>query len=103
MTIKVDENNLKHGLLGLTVALIEVICDALKHQAFRRMEGESLSEEEIERLGSALMDLDKAIKDIKQEQGIAESVEAVREGLDEVADEVIDKIINPDRWGDGDA
>ncbi len=103
MTIKVDENNLKHGLLGLTVALVEVICDTLKHQAFRRMDGGSLTEEEIERLGSALMDLDKAIEDIKQEQDIAESVQAVREGLDEVASEVIDKMINPHRWGDGDA
>jgi hypothetical protein len=103
VTIKVDENNLKYGLLGLTVALVEVICDTLKHQAFRRMDSGFLTEEEIERLGSALMDLDKAVEDIKQEQGIAESVQVVREGLDEVADEFIDKIINPQRWGERDA
>lgn len=101
MAIRVDEDNLKHGLLSLVVALVEVIRDALKHQACRRMEGGSLTEEEIERVGRALLSLDRAIDELKEEQGIAESVRAVREGLDEIADDVIDRILNPERWGDG--
>lgn len=96
--IDIDEDNLKHGVLGLVIALVEVIRDALRLQAFKRMEGGSLTEEEINRLGEALMDLDTAIDQIKEEQGITESVKAVRDGLDSIVDDVIDKIINPERW-----
>jgi len=98
MAIQVDETNLKHGVLGLVLALVEVIRDALKIQALKRMESGVLSEEECERLGKALMDLDIALEEIKEEQGITESVRAVRDGLDEIVDDVIDRLINPERW-----
>jgi hypothetical protein len=98
MPIDIDGDNLKHGVLGLVIALVEIIKDALNLQAMKRMEGGSLSEQEIERLGEALMDLDIAIEEIKKEQGITESVKSVRDGLDSIVDEVIDKIINPERW-----
>jgi hypothetical protein len=96
--VGVDEKNLKQGVLGLVIALVEIIRDALRLQASKRMEGESLTEEEIERLGRALFDLDTAIEEIKEEQGIAESVRSVRDGLDRIVDEVLGKIINPEKW-----
>lgn len=98
MPIDIDEDNLKHGVLGLVIALVEIIKDALRLQALKRMEGGSLTEEEIDRLGQALMDLDIAIEEIKKEQGITESVKSVRDGLDNIVDDVLDKIINPERW-----
>ena len=98
MPIDIDEKNLKHGVLGLVIALVEIIKEALRLQALKRMEGGSLTEEEIERLGEALMDLDIAIEEIKKEQGITESVKSVRDGLDNIVDDVLDKIINPERW-----
>ena len=98
MVVDIDEKNLKHGVLGLVIALTEVIRDALRLQANRRMEAGSLTEEEIERLGLALEDLDKAIEDIKEEQGIAESVKSVRDGLDDVVDEILGKMISPEKW-----
>jgi hypothetical protein len=98
MAINIDEKNLKYGVLGLVIALVEVIRDALKIQAFRRMEGGALSEEESERLGEALLELDIAIEEIKAEQGITEAVQSVRDGLDEIVDSVIDSIVNPERW-----
>lgn len=100
MPIDIDEDNLKHGLLGLIMALVEIIRDALKHQARARIKSGILTEEEVERLGSALMELDIAIEDIKEEQGIVESVKGVRDGLDEIVDSVVDRIINPYRWED---
>ncbi len=98
MVLDIDEKSLKHGVLGLVIALVEVIRDALKLQATKRTEGGSLTEEEIERLGQALMDLDIAIEEIKREQGIVESVRSVRDGLDEIVDDVLDRMINPQRW-----
>lgn len=96
--VEIDEKSLKHGVLGLVIALVEIIKDALRLQAMKRMEGGSLTEEELERLGEALMDLDAAIDEIKQEQGIAESVKSVRDGLDNIVDDVIDQFLNPERW-----
>jgi len=98
MAIHIDEDNLKSGVLGLVLALVEVIRDALRIQALKRMESGVLSEEECERLGKALMELDNAIEEIKEEQGITESVKAVRDGLDELVDTVIDRLINPEKW-----
>jgi hypothetical protein len=98
MTIKIDENNLKQGVLGLVIALVEVIRDALQIQAIKRMESGILTDEECERLGKALMDLDLALEGIKQEHGLVESVQSVRDGLDKLVDDVVDKMINPERW-----
>ena len=96
--IDIDTDNLKHGVLGLVIALVEIIRDALRIQAFKRMEGGSLKEDEVERLGEALMDLDTAIEQIKEEQGITQSIKSVRDGLDSIVDDVLDKMINPERW-----
>ncbi|MCL4459063.1 MAG: gas vesicle protein K [Chloroflexi bacterium] len=100
MVVAIDEKSLKHGVLGLVIALVEIIRDALNLQAMKRMEGGRLTEEEMERLGQALMDLDTAIEEIKKEQGLAESVKAVRDGLDEIVDDVLDRMLNPERWGE---
>ena len=96
MVVDIDEKSLKHGVLGLVIALVEVIKDALNLQAMKRMEGGSLTEEEMERLGEALMELDIAIEEIKQEQGITEAVKSVRDGLDEVVDDILNKMTNPE-------
>jgi len=100
MPIDIDEDNLKHGVLGLVMALVEIIRDALRLQGFKRMDGGNLKDDEIERLGEALADLDTAIEEIKEEQGITESVKAVRDGLDEIVDDVVDRMVNPERWRD---
>lgn len=93
-SINIDEDNLKKGLLGLVIALVEIIRDALKHQAIRRMEGGSLTNEEIEGLGRALEEIDIAINRMKKEQGVTEAVQSVREGLDNIVGGTLDQIIN---------
>lgn len=82
MTIHIDEKNLKQGVLGLVVALVEILKETLKLQAVRRMEGGSLGQEEIERLGRALSELDSAVERIKMENDLSEAVRSVRDGLD---------------------
>ena len=98
MALQVDEENLKHGVLTLVVTLVEVIQEALETQAVRRMEGGELTEEEQNRLGEALLELDDAMEQIKVDHGITDSVADLHRGLDEVVDEVVDKLINPRRW-----
>jgi len=100
LDLKVDEESLKHGVLSVVLAIVEIVADALKIEASKRVESGDLTEEEVERLGKALMELDRAIESIKREQGIEESVGKVREGLDDVVDEVLDKMLNPERWAE---
>lgn len=99
MPVNIDEDNLKQGLLGLVVALVEVIQEVLERQAVRRMESGRLSDQEIERLGMALSELNEALDNIKKDNDLNDAVSSVRDGLDQVADEVIDKFLNPERWG----
>lgn len=98
--LDLKEGNLKQGLLALVVALLEVIETALVHTAARRFEGGRLSDDEVERLGDALAELEEAIAQIKSEHGVEEAVQSVRDGLDGVVNELIDKIINPERWSE---
>ncbi|MEW6546654.1 MAG: gas vesicle protein GvpK [Bacillota bacterium] len=98
MPINVDAERLKEGVLGLVVALAEIIRDCLKLQAIRRMESGRLLPEEAERLGCALLDLDRALDDIKTEQGIRQTVDAVRNGLDDVVDDFLSCLVDPGRW-----
>jgi len=98
MPIDIDEGDLKAGVLGLVVALVEIIRDVLRIEAFKRMDGGSLTSDECERLGKALMDLDLAIEGIKEEQGLGSAVAAVRSGLDDVVRDLVDSMVNPDAW-----
>lgn len=100
MALTVDEKSLKHGVLSLVVTLVEVIQESLEAQAVRRMEGGELNEEELNRLGEALLELDEAMEQIKADHGITGSVADLRRGLDDVVDEVVDKLINPARWAE---
>lgn len=92
--IEIDKGELKHGVLGLVLALVEVIVDALRTQAVLRVESQTLSDDEIERLGLALLDLDEAIVQIKEEQGISEAVRSVRSGLDEMVDDLLRPLVS---------
>ena len=101
--IDIDEENLKNGVLGLVLAVVEILRDALRNQATRRMESGGLTDEEIERLGRALADLDQAIEDIKREQGLEQAVRSVRDGLDDIVDDAVRRMIDPTQWVDDDA
>ncbi|MFC8800762.1 gas vesicle protein K [Promicromonospora sp. NPDC057138] len=98
MTLRVDESSLKNGLLTLVVTLVEVIQEALEGQAVRRLESGDLTEEEQERLGQALLDLDDALEAIKADHGLTASVADLRRGLDDVVDDLVDKLVDPARW-----
>ena len=99
--IDINEGSLKNGVLGLVLAVVEILRDALQNQASRRIDSGSLTDEEVERLGSALADLDGAIEGIKREQGLEQAVQSVRDGLDDVVNDVVQRTIDPGTWLDG--
>ncbi|HEU5270478.1 MAG TPA: gas vesicle protein K, partial [Jatrophihabitans sp.] len=52
------------GVGGLLVAVIEIVHRLLERQAIHRMERGSLTSEQIERLGQALMALDQRVNQL---------------------------------------
>jgi predicted GTPase len=89
MKLEIDDGELKHGLLGLVMALVEIIRDTLRIESVKRMEGGRLTEEQVERLGNALIELDRTIDKIKEEQGVSEAVRSVRDGLDDLVNQMV--------------
>jgi len=70
--VNVDPEGTENGLARLVLTLIEVLRKVLEHQAIRRMEGGSLSEEEIERLGLGLLRLHDRMQELKNVFGLSD-------------------------------
>jgi predicted RNase H-like nuclease (RuvC/YqgF family) len=70
--LALDEGKLKNGLGQLVLTLVKLLHELLEKQAIRRMEGGSLSDEEIERLGTALMRQSEEIERLRKEFGLTE-------------------------------
>jgi hypothetical protein len=68
--INADPEKVEQGLARLVLTVVELLRKVLEHQAVRRMDGGSLSEAEIERLGLALLKLDGRMGELKQVFGL---------------------------------
>ncbi|MEI6506724.1 MAG: gas vesicle protein K [Planctomycetota bacterium] len=53
--LALDQDGLKNGLAKLVLMLVKLLHDLLERQAIRRVESGTLSEAEVERLGTTLM------------------------------------------------
>lgn len=71
--INVDPEGLEQGLAQLVLTLIEFLRQVLERQAIRRMEGGSLNEEEVERVGLALMKLQDKVHELAEDFGLRPS------------------------------
>jgi hypothetical protein len=71
--INVDAEGVEQGLAQLVLTLVEFLRQLLERQAVRRMEGGSLSEEEVERVGLALMKLEEKVHQLAEQFGIQPS------------------------------
>jgi uncharacterized protein Yka (UPF0111/DUF47 family) len=58
-------DDIEAGLARLVLTLVEFLRQVLEHQAVRRMEGGGLSDEEVERIGLALMRLQERLDEIR--------------------------------------
>lgn len=68
LELKPDE--VKNGLGKLVLTLIELLRELLERQAIRRMEAGSLSDAEVERLGTTFLQLSEQMERLKREFGL---------------------------------
>jgi hypothetical protein len=68
--VDVDPDGVEHGLAKLVLTLIEFLRELLERQAVRRMEGGTLTDEEVERMGLALMRLQQKVHEMARVFGL---------------------------------
>jgi hypothetical protein len=68
--IDATADDIDAGVARLVLTLVEFLRQVLEHQAVRRMEGGTLSDDEIEQVGLALMRLQERLDEIKSAFGI---------------------------------
>ena len=71
MTDKPDNEDLERGLAQLVLTLIELLRQLMERQAVRRIDAGGLSDDQIERLGQALMGLEQRMDELKDIFGLS--------------------------------
>ena len=64
--LKLTPDNADSGLAKLVLTLVELIRKLVEKQAMRRVDGGSLTDDEIERLGETLMKLELKMEELKK-------------------------------------
>jgi Gas vesicle protein K len=70
--INADREDLEKGLAQLVMTLIELLRQLMERQAVHRIEGGTLTEQEIERLGATFMALADRMEELKQAFGLSD-------------------------------
>lgn len=70
--INADPDRVEQGLARLVLTVVELLRETLEHQAIRRMDGGTLNEQEVERLGLALLKLNHRMDELKEVFGLTD-------------------------------
>ena len=62
--------NIEQGLARLVLSIMELLRKVLERQAIRRMEGGSLSSQQVEEMGQALMKLEEKVRELADHFGL---------------------------------
>jgi len=68
--VDVDPEGIDNGLAKLVLTLVEFLRQLLEKQAVRRMEGGTLTDDEVERMGLALMRLEQKVQEMARAFGL---------------------------------
>lgn len=70
--LKMDPDKVEKGLAKLVLTIVELLRRLMESQAIRRMEGGSLTDEEIERMGLTFKRLSQRLEDLKTVFGLSD-------------------------------
>lgn len=65
-----DPEDVRRSVMHLVLTLVDFIRQVMERQALRRMDEGTLSSEEIERIGVALMKLEETVHDLARQAGL---------------------------------
>jgi hypothetical protein len=70
--INSDPENLEKGLAQLVLTIVELLRQLMERQAIRRIEGGTLSDDEVERLGQTFLALAERMEELKEVFGLTQ-------------------------------
>jgi Gas vesicle protein K len=68
--IELEPGKIERGLLRLVLSLVEMIRQLMEKQAARRIDAGDLTDDEVERVGRSLMELEAKIRELQVQFGI---------------------------------
>ena len=68
--VNADPEDVERGLAQLVLTVVELLRQLMERQALRRIEGGTLTDDEIERLGVGLMKLEQRMEELKDDLGL---------------------------------
>ena len=73
MRVEADAEDVGRGLAQLVLTVIELLRQLMERQAIRRVEAGGLTDEEVERLGQALIALEQRMEELKEDFGLTDA------------------------------
>jgi len=70
--VNADPERVEQGLAQLVLTLVELLRQLMERQALRRIEGGTLTDEEVERLGTTFRALSERMDELKDEFGLTD-------------------------------
>jgi hypothetical protein len=68
--VNADPESVERGLAQLVLTIVELLRQLMERQALRRIDGGTLTEEQIERLGQTFMELDRRMDELTEQFGL---------------------------------
>jgi hypothetical protein len=68
--VNADPESVERGLAQLVLTIIELLRQLMERQALRRIDGGTLSDEQVERLGQTFMELDRRMEELTDQFGL---------------------------------
>jgi Gas vesicle protein K len=70
--VNADPDSVERGLAQLVLTIVELLRQIMERQALRRIDGGTLSDDQVERLGRTFMELDRRLEELREEFGLTE-------------------------------
>jgi Gas vesicle protein K len=70
LRIDADPQDVERGLVALVLTLVELLRQLMERQALRRVDDGSLTDDQIERIGSTLMALEDRMAELRDHFGL---------------------------------
>ena len=68
--VNADPESVERGLAQLVLTIVELLRQLMERQALRRVDGGTLSDEQVERLGQTFMELDRRMEELREQFGL---------------------------------
>jgi hypothetical protein len=70
--IEADPESVQRDLLRLVLTIVELVRQLMEKQALRRVENGDLTDDQVEALGTGLMHLEEAMRELRERYGLTQ-------------------------------